>query len=63
MIWDLLKTSAKESQQFAQQQQAELYGNLNIRISDDRVRVTQSGFNYPSLNVNIDNGRSMAGGN
>ena len=62
-LWDLLKTSAKESQQFAQQQQAELYGNLNIRVSDDRVSVIKSGFTYPSLNVNIDNGRSMAGGN
>lgn len=61
-LWDLLKSSAAESQRFAQQQQAELYGNLNIRVSDDRVRVSQSGFNYPSLNVNVDNGRSMTGG-
>lgn len=62
-VLDELKNAAAESQRFAENQQAELYGNLNIRVSDDRVRVTQSGFNYPSLNVNIDNGRSMAGGN
>jgi hypothetical protein len=61
-LWDLLKSSAAESQRFAQQQQAELYGNLNIRVSDDRVSVSKSGFSYPSLNVNIDNGRSMTGG-
>lgn len=61
-LWEELKSSAAESQRFAQQQQTELYGNLNIRVSDDRVRVSQSGFNYPSLNVNVDNGRSMTGG-
>lgn len=61
-IWSELKNASAESQRFGEKQQAELYGNLNIRVSDDRVRVSQSGFNYPSLNVNVDNGRSMTGG-